>query len=89
MFAHSEKYSETCLRNWFFISSNKFPEIAQDLILDIKPGNQVLSNVLDISKKTARISFGESQSKFEKLSWFAEEVCVHKNQMDESLTNKD
>ena len=89
MFVHSEKLSATCLISWFLISSNKFPEIVQDLILDIKPGNQVLSNALDISKNTACISFGESQSKFEKVSWFAEEVCVHKNQMDESLTNKD
>ena len=29
-----------------------------------------MSNALDISKNTARISFGESQSKFEKISWF-------------------
>ena len=29
-----------------------------------------MSNALDISKNTARISFGGSQSKFEKISWF-------------------
>ena len=89
MFVHSEKLSETCLISSFLISSNKFPEIAQDLILDIKPGNNVLPYALDISKNTARMSFGESQSKFENVSWFVEEVCVHKNQMEKSLTNKD
>ena len=35
-----------------------------------KPGNQILSNALDIFMNTARISFGESQSKFQKISWF-------------------
>ena len=34
------------------------------------PGNQILSNALDIRKNTARISFGRSQSKFEKHTWF-------------------
>ena len=29
-----------------------------------------MSNALDLSKNTARISFGGSQSKFEKVSWF-------------------
>ena len=56
----------------FLISSNKSPEIPKDLILNIKPGNQILSNALDTSKNTARISFGRSQSKFEKNSWFIE-----------------
>ena len=36
----------------FLISCNKSPEIPNDLILNIKPGNQVLSNALDISKNT-------------------------------------
>ena len=54
----------------FLISSNRSPEISKDLILNIKPGNQILSNAVDISKNTAHISFGGSQSKFEKISWF-------------------
>ena len=29
-----------------------------------------MSNALDISKNTVSISFGGSQSKFEKISWF-------------------
>ena len=29
-----------------------------------------MSNILDQSKNTAHISFGESQSKLEKISWF-------------------
>ena len=32
--------------------------------------NQILSNILDQSKNTAHISFGGSQSKLEKISWF-------------------
>ena len=67
-----------------FISSNKQPEIPKDLISNIKPGHQILSNALDISKNTALISFGGSQSKFEKISWFIE-VGLHKNRINENL----
>ena len=53
-----------------FNFKKKSPEIPKDLILNMKPGNQILSNALDISKNTVCISFGGSQSKFEKISWF-------------------
>ena len=54
----------------FLIKSNKPPEISKDLNLNIKLGIQILSNALDMSKNTACVSFGGSQSKFEKVWWF-------------------
>ena len=51
----------------FLTSSNKSPEIPKDLILNIKPGDQILLNALDTSKNTVRVSFGESRSKFGKF----------------------
>ena len=65
MFAFSEQ------RTKLLISSNKSPETPKDLIVNLKPVNQILSNVVHIYKNTtARISFGGSQSKFEKVPWF-------------------
>ena len=68
MFAHSEQLSETYLM--LLRSSNKSLKIPKVLNLNLKPGNQILSNALDIYKNTERISFGGSQSKLEKISWF-------------------
>ena len=85
MFARSEQLSETYRK--FLLNSNKSPEIPKDSILNIKPGNEILSNALDISKNTARISFGGSQLKFEKISWFIDRSGLHKNRMDKILTN--
>ena len=48
------------------ISFNKSLGTPKDLNLNIEPGKPVLSNALDISKNTARVSFGGSQSKLEK-----------------------
>ena len=75
IFSHSDVFPlRATLSNLFdrkfLISSNKSPVIPKDLILNIKPGNQILSNALDISKNTAHISFGGPQSKLEKKSWF-------------------
>ena len=39
----------------FLINSNKLPEIPKDLILNIKPGNQIWSHTIDISKNSGRI----------------------------------
>ena len=75
MFSHSEQLFETYLIE----SSNNSPEILKDLVLNIKPSNQILSNVLDICKNTACISFGGLQWNFEKISvfidrsWFTQE----------------
>ena len=55
MFAFSEQ------RTKLLISSNKSPETPKDLIVNLKPVNQILSNVVHIYKNTtARISFGGS-----------------------------
>ena len=66
MFSHLEQLFETYLIE----SSNNSPEILKDLVLNIKPSDQILSNVLDICKNTAYISFGGLQSNFEKISTF-------------------
>ena len=52
------------------MGSNKSPDISKDLHLNIKPGKQILSKTLEISKNTAHTSFSWSQSKFEKTSCF-------------------
>ena len=48
------------------MSSKKSPEIPKDLNFNVKPGNQILSNALSISKNTARTYFGGSQPRLEK-----------------------
>ena len=50
MFAHSEQLSETYLM--LLRSSNKSLKIPKVLNLNLKPGNQILSNALDIYKNT-------------------------------------
>ena len=57
------------------INSNKLSEILNDLDLNIKPGNEIFPNTLEISKNTAHISFGGSQSRFIKISWFIDRSC--------------
>ena len=39
----------------FLINSNKLPEIPKYLILNIKPGNQIWSHAIDVSKNSGRI----------------------------------
>ena len=62
---------QPCMEWSLILKKKESPEIPKDLILDIKPGKQILSNALDISKNTACISFGGSQSEFAKISWFS------------------